>query len=146
MDGKKEKCKMSEKQTDISTTEKITINLNVVELGYIDMLVNEGYYSNRTDFIKASIRRQLDNHSKDTAKLLEKKESLGYDYTIGIGGFTKKELERLLEKGAKKKVIYVGVFFISKDIPLKLIEQTIESIKVYGISRCSDEVKKMYSL
>lgn len=137
---------MSDKQTEIATTEKITINLNVVELGYIDMLVNEGYYSNRTDFIKASIRKQLDNHSRDTGKLLEKKESLGYEYTIGIGGFTKKELEKLLEKGAKKKVIFVGVFMLSKDISLELLEQTIESIKVYGICKCSSEVKKMYSL
>lgn len=137
---------MSDKQAEIATTEKITINLNVVELGYIDMLVNEGYYSNRTDFIKASIRKQLDNHSRDTGKLLEKKESLGYEYTIGIGGFTKKELEKLLEKGAKKKVIFVGVFMLSKDISLELLEQTIESIKVYGICKCSSEVKKMYSL
>lgn len=137
---------MSDKQTEIATTEKITINLNVVELGYIDMLVNEGYYSNRTDFIKASIRKQLDNHSRDTGKLLEKKESLGYEYTIGIGGFTKKELEKLLEKGSKKKVIFVGVFMLSKDISLELLEQTIESIKVYGICKCSSEVKKMYSL
>ena len=139
-------CMMSEKQTDISTTEKITVNLNVVELGYIDMLVNEGYYSNRTDFIKASIRKQLDNHSKDTSKLLERKESLGYDYTIGIGGFTKKQLEMLLEKGVKKKVIFVGLFIIPKDISLELLEQTIESIKVYGICKCPNEVKRLYSL
>lgn len=137
---------MSEKQIEKATLEKITINLNVVELGYIDMLVNEGYYSNRTDFIKASIRKQLNNHSRDTDKLLEKKESLGYEYTIGIGGFTIKELENLLEKGAKKKVIFVGVFMLSKDISLELLEQTIESIKVYGICKCSSEVKKMYSL
>lgn len=128
-----------------STTEKITININVVELGYIDLLVSEGFYSNRTDFIKASIRRQLDSHAEDTKNMVDRKKS-GWEVSVGIGGFTKSELEKIAKSGKRKKVIFVGLFILPKDIPMELLDQTIESIKVYGVCKCSNEVKKRYSL
>lgn len=137
---------MKEAGTEQGTTEKITINLNVVELGYIDLLVNEGYYSNRTDFIKSAVRRQLDNHGDDTKKLLKGKEDRGYELSVGIICLTKKYLEEMLKKGEKKNVIFVGLFILPQDIPIELLQQTIESIKVHGICKCSREVKEFYSL
>jgi len=44
-------------------TEKMTINLGYVDLGHIDLMVQEGFYSNRTDFIRTAIRNQLERHA-----------------------------------------------------------------------------------
>lgn len=138
---------MAVEKLEHNTTEKITINLSVVELGYIDLLVSEGYYTNRTDFIKAAIRKNLGTHEENTKKILEKNESYGFQISVGIGGFTKRELETMLEKGQKKRsVIVIGLFILSKDITLELLEKTVESIRVYGICKCSTQIKERYLL
>lgn len=134
-------------EVKIDTTEKITININTVDLGYIDLLVNEGYYATRTEFIKTAIKKQLDKHEGDTRKLIQKKEDYGYQLSVGIGGFTKAELEAILQKnGSRLKVVFVGLFILPKDITFELLEQTVESIKVYGVCRCSQEIKEKYGL
>jgi Arc/MetJ-type ribon-helix-helix transcriptional regulator len=134
-------------ETKMDTTEKITININTVDLGYIDLLVSEGYYATRTEFIKTAIKKQLEKHEDDTKKLMSKKESHGYQLSIGIGGFTRAELERLAQKkGQKIKIVFIGLFVLSKDIDLELLEQSVESIKVYGVCRCSQEIKERYKL
>jgi Arc/MetJ-type ribon-helix-helix transcriptional regulator len=136
---------MSELKKD--TTEKITININTVDLGYIDLLVTEGYYASRTEFIKTSIKKQLDKHEEDTKKLVKQKENHGFQLSIGIGGFSKKELERLKSENTKKmNIIFIGLFVLPKEIPLDLLEQTVESMKVYGVCRCSQEIKERYGL
>ncbi len=135
---------MTEPKKD--TTEKITININTVDLGYIDLLVQEGYYASRTEFIKTSIKKQLDKHEDDTKKLVRQKENHGFQLSIGIGGFSKKELERLKSENVKKNIIVIGLFVLPKDITLDLLEQTVESLKVYGVCRCSQEIKDRYGL
>ncbi|MDF2542395.1 MAG: hypothetical protein K0S47_2113 [Herbinix sp.] len=136
---------MSELKKD--TTEKITININTVDLGYIDLLVNDGYYASRTEFIKTAIKRQLDKHEEDTKKLVEQKVKYGHSILIGVGGFTKSELEKIIKNGENKiKIVIVGLFILPKDITLELLEQAVESIKVYGVCRCSQEVKDKYGL
>ena len=131
----------------IDTTEKITININTIDLGYIDLLVSEGYYSTRTEFIKTAIKMQISKHENDTKQLLEQHKSYGYQFSIGVGGFTKSELEDMIrKKGGKIKIVFIGLFILSKDITLELLEQTVESIKVYGVCRCSQEIKDVYNL
>jgi Arc/MetJ-type ribon-helix-helix transcriptional regulator len=131
----------------IDTTEKITININTIDLGYIDLLVSEGYYSTRTEFIKTAIKMQISKHENDTKQLLEQQKSYGYQFSIGVGGFTKSELEDMIrKKGGKIKIVFIGLFILSKDITLELLEQTVESIKVYGVCRCSQEIKDVYNL
>ena len=58
----------------IDTTEKITININAVDLGYIDVLVREGYYATRTEFIKTAIKQQLERHNRELERMIERKE------------------------------------------------------------------------
>lgn len=100
-----------------------------------------------TTFIKTAIKRQIDKHENDTKQLLEQRKSNGYQFSIGVGGFTKSELERMIEDKEKKvKIIFVGLFILPKDITLELLEQTVESIKVYGVCRCSQEIKDKYKL
>lgn len=134
-------------ETKMDTTEKITININTIDLGYIDLLVSEGYYATRTEFIKTAIKKHLDKHENDTKQLLEQRINYGYQFSIGVGGFTKSELEKIIEKKEKKrKFVFVGLFVLSKDITLELLEKTVKSIKVYGVCRCSQEIKDKYKL
>lgn len=135
------------KEPKMDTTEKITININTVDLGYIDLLASEGYYATRTEFIKSAIKNQIDKHESDTKQLLEKRKSKGYQFSIGVGGFSKSELEKILKNNDKKlNCVFVGLFVLPKDITLELLEQTVESIKVYGVCRCSQEIKDRYNL
>ncbi len=131
----------------VDTTEKITININTVDLGYIDLLVSEGYYATRTEFIKTSIKKQLEKHENDSKKLLEQRGNFGYQYSVGVGIFTKSELEKIIKNNEPKiKVAFVGLCIFPKDVTLELLEQTVESIKVYGVCRCSKEIKDKYNL
>jgi len=134
-------------ETNLNTTEKITININTVDLGYIDLLVSEGYYATRTEFIKTGIKKQLSMHENDTKHLLDQRINYGYQFSVGVGGFTKSELEKVINKNETKiKGVFVGVFVLSKDITLELLEQAVESIKVYGVCKCSKEIKDKYGI
>ena len=136
---------MSTLKPEAGITEKVTVNMNVVELGYIDLLVSEGYYANRSDFIKAAVRRQLDVNADDIKNVAERRRSMA-DFYVGVCGFSEKSLERLRHRGEKKRIVVVGMFVLADDIPLALLEDTIESIQVYGVCKCPDEVKKRYML
>lgn len=125
-------------------TEKITINLNVMDLGYIDLLVDEGFYSNRTDLIKTAIRNQLTSHSSEVKELVQrKKETYGYGFAmaIGVSNLTKKRLEEAIDKNKKLNIVVVGMLVIPSNVSLELMKEAIDSIKVYGITRCSNEIK-----
>lgn len=128
-----------------NTTEKITINLNVTDLGYIDLLVDEGFYSNRTDLIKTAIRNQLNTHSNEVKDLVERKKQVyGYGFGIGVLGLTKKRLEDAIEKNEKINMVVVGMLFIPNNVTLELMKEAIASIKVFGVTRCSKEIKEYY--
>lgn len=128
-----------------NTTEKITINLNVTDLGYIDLLVDEGFYSNRTDLIKTAIRNQINAHSSEVKDLVHrKKEVYGYGFGIGVLGLSKKRLEEAIEKNEKINMVVVGMLFIPSNVTLELMKEAIAAIKVYGSVRCSKEIKEHY--
>ena len=77
-------------------TEKITINTNVVDLGKIDLLVSQGFYSNRTDFIRTGIRNQLTTHATELESIVVKQE-----FVVGVTTYSKKDLEKLLQRMRK---------------------------------------------
>ena len=129
----------------IDATEKITININTVDLGYIDVLVRDGYYATRTEFIKTAIKRQLERHNRELERLIERKEQ-ETPWIVGIGGFTEDDLLKAKAAGQKLRITVVGLLIIPESIPLELIEETVVSINVYGVSRCSREVKARYNL
>ncbi len=120
----------------MADTEKITININAVELGKIDLLVEQGHYSNRTDFIRSAIRSQLEKHTAEVQQSVAR-----HSYAIGAMGFDRAELERRKAKGEKMKVSVVGLLHLSPDIPAELADEVIEEIKVYGIFQASEAVK-----
>jgi Arc/MetJ-type ribon-helix-helix transcriptional regulator len=122
----------------MAETEKITINMSVVDLGKVDLLVQEGFYQNRTDFIRAAIRSQLD---KDETAV--KSSVVRNSYGMGIFEWGCKELEKALAKGERKSFNVIGMLVIAEDVPPELADQAIESIRVRGSFRASDAVKEV---
>jgi metal-responsive CopG/Arc/MetJ family transcriptional regulator len=121
----------------MSDTEKITINLSVVDLGRIDLLSEEGFYSNRTDFIRTAIRNQIDKHEFDVKQTMTRKSMV-----MGVIGYGQKQLEKLLASGEQVAIRAVGLVIIESDVSPELAMKTIESIKVYGVLRADNTVKK----
>jgi Arc/MetJ-type ribon-helix-helix transcriptional regulator len=117
-------------------TEKITINMNVVDLGKIDLLVARGFFASRTDFIRAGIRDLLNVHNEDIKKDADYK-------TAGVGAMyeSKDALEKLLQIGEQKDIFVIGVLWIAEDVTPELARATIRSLRVYGVLRASLEVK-----
>lgn len=117
-------------------TEKITINMSAVDLGKIDLLVQEGLYSNRTDFIRTGIRNLLDKHNLEIQQSVTR-----HSYGIGVFGFSRKDFERIKERGDKIKFTVVGMLTLEDDIPAELAAEVVESVQVRGIFIASDAVK-----
>src|SRR6478609_2621508 len=121
---------------EIEKTEKITVNLGLVDLGEIDLLVGEGFYANRTDFIRSAIRRQLETRStavKDTVarRTLE----------LGSVQYTRAQLEQLRAAGQTVQLRVLGLGSIAADVSPELALATIESVEVLGAFRASRAVK-----
>ena len=121
----------------MAETEKITINMNVVDLGKVDLLVEQGFYSNRTDFIKTSIRNQLTSHSSVIEDVITVKS-----YEIGVNYYDRKSLEGFLEQNKLLDIKVVGMLVLKDDIDVELARNTINSIKVLGVFRASKELKR----
>jgi Arc/MetJ-type ribon-helix-helix transcriptional regulator len=117
-------------------TEKITINMSAVDLGKVDLLVQEGLYSNRTDFIRTAIRNLLDKHSLEIQQSVTR-----HSYSIGALIYDKSDLEKLRTKGEKINLTLVGFLHLTSDIPPELALEVIESIEVRGVFHASETLK-----
>lgn len=111
----------------MSESEKITINVNVVELGTVDLLVNQGFYSNRTDFIRTAVRNLLNSHA-DVIKQTVTRKAL----TVGIVVYNRKELEAAKAAGKMLEIKVIGMAYISDDVSPELALATIRSLEVNG--------------
>ena len=117
-------------------TEKITINLGPVDLGQIDLLVQEGFYSNRTDFIRAAIRAQLAAHAEAVRDSVARKS-----LALGVQHFTRGDLEAVRAAGQRLQISVLGLASIAEDVSAELALASIESITVLGALRASPVVK-----
>ncbi len=121
---------------EIDRSEKITINLGLVDLGQIDLLVDEGFYSNRTDFIRTAIRRQLESRA-DSLKDTVQRRAL----TLGSRHLSRRDLEQLRDAGQKVEVRVLGLVTIANDVSPDLALATITSVEVLGAFRAPRAVK-----
>lgn len=121
----------------VPDNEKITINLGYVDLGRIDLLVQEGFYSNRSDFIRTAIRNQLDNQGEVVRSSLER-----HTMELGLRDYTVTDLEALRRAGEMLHVKVVGLARIAADVTPELALKTIGSITVLGALQASTDVKK----
>ncbi len=126
--------------SDTEKTEKITINLGVVDLGQIDLLVQEGFYSNRTDFIRTAIRDLLAVH-RETIKQTTTRRSL----VIGILSYNRKDLEDYKARGIQLEIKVTGMLVLAKDVTPELACDTIASVQVFGVFQASEEVRQALS-
>jgi Arc/MetJ-type ribon-helix-helix transcriptional regulator len=117
-------------------SEKITINLGYVDLGRIDLLVEEGFYSNRTDFIRTAIRNQLGTHAETVTQSIVRQT-----LELGIRDYSRADLETVRRAGQKLQIKVVGLARIASDVSPELALATIQSISVLGALQASAEVK-----
>jgi Arc/MetJ-type ribon-helix-helix transcriptional regulator len=137
MDGKEmAKPQLLDIRRKESESEKITINLGFVDLGHIDLLVQEGFYSNRTDFIRTAIRNQVLTHGEVLKKSVARRSMV-----LGLQRYTRQDLENVLASGEQLHVHVLGLATIDNDVPPQLALRTIASVVVLGALRASPEVK-----
>ncbi|MEO7757948.1 MAG: hypothetical protein ABIS07_15340 [Dokdonella sp.] len=128
--------KLRELAPKVAETEKITINLGYVDLGQTDLLVQEGFYSNRTDFIRTAIRNQLARHDDAVSKSVAR---LRLD--LGLRRYTRKDLEATKAAGEILHIQVLGLVAIAADVTPKLARDTIGSIHVLGALQAEPAVK-----
>jgi Arc/MetJ-type ribon-helix-helix transcriptional regulator len=117
-------------------TEKITINLGYVDLGHIDLLVREGFYSNRTDLIRTAIRNQLSTHGGEVKASIAR-----HTLELGLRHYTAADLEAVRAANETLHIKVLGLASIAPDVTPALARATIESITVLGALHASAEIK-----
>lgn len=127
-------------KTKVSETEKITVNLGLVDLGQIDLLVQEGFYSNRTDLIRTAIRNQLVAHAEVVHEAVVRKTMV-----LGLLEFTRADLESVKKSGKRLRIQVLGLARIASDVSAALAVSTIESVSVLGAFHASPAVKAALS-
>ena len=117
-------------------SEKITINIGYIDLGQVDLMVREGFYSNRTDFIRTAIRNQLERHA-DVVKRSAVRKSLD----LGLRHYSREDLEAARDAGEKLGIHVLGLASIAPDVTPELARDAIASVEVLGALHASDAVK-----
>lgn len=118
-------------------SEKITINLGHVDLGHIDLLVQEGFYANRTDFISTAIRHRLDHHGDAIRQSV-----IRHELDLGLRRYSRQDLEEVRARGETLHIQVLGLAVIASDVPAELARETIASIRVLGTLQASTAVKE----
>jgi Arc/MetJ-type ribon-helix-helix transcriptional regulator len=119
-----------------SDSEKITINLGYVDLGHIDLLVQEGFYSNRTDFIRTAIRNQIERHADVVRQAVTRKS-----VDLGLRHFSREDLEAVRDAGQLLDIRVLGLATIAPDVTPELARAAIASLTVLGALHASTAVK-----
>jgi Arc/MetJ-type ribon-helix-helix transcriptional regulator len=128
--------KVVDLRSKIPESEKITINLGYVDLGQIDLLVQEGFYSNRTDFIRTAIRNQLDRHGEAVKQSVARQQ-----LDLGLRRYSRQDLEAVRAAGETLHIQVLGLAVIAPEVTPELALETIASIHVLGALQASPAVK-----
>jgi Arc/MetJ-type ribon-helix-helix transcriptional regulator len=127
---------MAPNAVDGDRSEKITINVGPIDLGEIDLLVSEGFFANRTDFIRTAIRRQLESRSGAVDRTVARRE-----LTLGSEHYDRRDLEQLRDSGAMVELRVLGLASIADDVSPELALATIAAVEVLGAFRAPRAVK-----
>jgi|SRR5690242_18601742 Arc/MetJ-type ribon-helix-helix transcriptional regulator len=119
-----------------SDTEKITINIGYVDLGQVDLMVREGFYSNRTDFIRTAIRNQLERHAEVVKRSADRKS-----LDLGLRQYSREDLEAARDAGQKLHIHVLGLASIAPDVTPELAREAIASVVVLGALHASASVR-----
>jgi Arc/MetJ-type ribon-helix-helix transcriptional regulator len=127
---------MKQSPPKVSDSEKITINVGYVDLGHIDLLVAQGFYSNRTDFIRTAIRSLLERHDSTLKRTVARQQ-----LDLGLRHYSRHDLERVRASGEMLTIQVLGLATIAADVSPELARETIGSIQVLGALHASSAVK-----
>ena len=116
-------------------TEKVSFNLSVVDMGQVDLLIEQGFYSSRTDFLVAAVRNQLATHNTTVKQAVEKRHM-----TLGVAFYNRENLEAQAAAGTAMDIRVVGVLRIADDVTPELARAAIRSVTVFGKIRARPEV------
>jgi Arc/MetJ-type ribon-helix-helix transcriptional regulator len=136
MDGNGMADNVHELRPKFPDTEKITINLGFVDLGHVDLMVQEGFYSNRTDFIRTAIRNQLERHA-DVVKQSTARKSVD----LGLRNYSREQLEAARRAGEMLHINVLGLASIAHDVTPELARATIASVSILGALHASPAIK-----
>lgn len=117
-------------------TDKVTVNIGLVDLAQMDLLVGEGFYTNRTDFVRTAIRNQLQQHAEEIRQTVLRKR-----FVTGLQSYSRVELERVVAAGEQLEIHVLGLATVEADVTPELAKAAIASIRVLGAFIASPEVK-----
>lgn len=117
-------------------TEKMTVNVGVVDLGHVDLLVQEGFYTNRSDLVRTAVRNQLALHAEVVKQTVARRT-----LTVGLQHIAREDLERAVSEGRRMNVQVVGLARIADDVSAELALAAIESVTVLGAFQASAAVR-----
>ena len=129
----------------METNEKVSVNMNIATISQIDLLVDKGYYSNRSDFINQAVRQALDGKRSVIEETSKRQGELDFRWFIGVMSLDKEELLKAKEDRTKLKIKGYGLLGISSEYD-DLVVENVESIAVRGKVVCSDRIKKHFGI
>lgn len=129
-------------------SEKVSVNMNSSVLSSIDLLVDNGFYSNRSDFINQAVREALNAKQSTLDRIIERNSERreGSSWFIGLSGYTKKEISEMYDAGDHLEIKGYGVLVIDSDCNEDEVKAVIESINVKGRVHCSQSLKEYYKM
>jgi Arc/MetJ-type ribon-helix-helix transcriptional regulator len=131
---------VEQRPSRVGETEKMTVNVGVVDLGHVDLLVQEGFYSNRSDLVRTALRNQLALHADALKQTLARRTLM-----VGLQHYSRADLERAVAAGERLQVQVVGLARIADDVSPELARAAIESVTVLGAFQASPAVRKALS-
>lgn len=123
-------------QEGVGDSEKLTLNLGYVDLGRIDLLVREGFYSNRSDFIRSAIRRQIEAHETPLRQSMDH-----HALDLGLRRYGRADLEAARAEGRRLDIRVLGLAVIEDDVSVELARDTIASITVLGALQAAQPIR-----
>ncbi len=129
----------------METSEKVSVNMNIATLSQIDLLVDKGYYSNRSDFINQAVRQALNEKKSVVDEMSRQQKDLDFRWFIGVMSLEKEELLKAREKRIKIRIKGYGLLGIDCELD-DLVIENVESIAVKGKVICSERIKKYFKI
>lgn len=129
----------------METSEKVSVNMNIATLSQIDLLVDKGYYSNRSDFINQAVREALNEKKSVIEEMSKQQNDLDFRWFIGVMSLEKEELLKSKENQVKIKIKGYGLLGIDSELD-DLVIENVESISVKGKVICSDRIKNHFKI
>ena len=129
----------------METNEKVSVNMNIATISQIDLLVDKGYYSNRSDFINQAVRQALDGKKSVIEETCKRQSDLDFSWFIGIMSLGKEELLKAEKDQKKMKIKGYGLLYVESELD-DLVIENVEIISIRGKVVCSDRIKKHFGI